>query len=107
MIGILSTLAESSRNTLFRRSTFFTVVLIVGALTTTTFAQQHLSRRYPVRKNVRVELKNIWGTITVESWDRDEVKLSATMESPAANISPRQTADGLMVDVLADNRGRD
>src|ERR1041385_5616195 len=107
MIRILSTLAETSRNSLFRRPSFFTLALVMCALATATFGQQHLSRRYPVRKNVRVELKNIWGTITVESWDRDEVKLSATMESPAANIAPRQTADGLMVDVLADNRGRD
>ncbi len=69
-------------------------------------AQQHLNKRYPARKNVRVELKNISGTITVESWNRDEIKLSATLESPAANLSPRQTGDGLVVDVMSDNRGR-
>jgi len=33
-------------------------------------AQQKLSKRYPVSKNVRIELKNISGTITVESWSR-------------------------------------
>jgi hypothetical protein len=69
-------------------------------------AQQHLSKRYPAGKNVRVELKNISGTITVESWNRDEIKLTATFESPKANISPRQTSDALIVDVMADNRGR-
>lgn len=70
------------------------------------YAQQHLSKRYPAGKNVRVELKNISGTITVESWNRDEIKLSATLESPKANLSPRQTGEGLIVDVMADNRGR-
>jgi hypothetical protein len=69
-------------------------------------AQQHLSKRYPAGKNVRVELKNISGTITVESWNRDEIRLTAELESPRANLSPRQTSDSLIVDVRADNRGR-
>jgi hypothetical protein len=70
------------------------------------YAQQHVSKRYPAGKNVRIELKNISGTITVESWNRDEIKLSATLESPAANFAPRQTGEGLVVDVMSDNRGR-
>jgi hypothetical protein len=69
-------------------------------------AQQHVSKRYPAGKNVRLELKNIQGTITVESWDRDEIKVSATMESPSAHFSPRQLKDGLSIDVMGDNRGR-
>lgn len=69
-------------------------------------AQQHISKRYPARKNVRLELKNISGEITVESWDRDEIRISATLESPAARFSPRQVDDGLIVDVIGDNRGR-
>jgi hypothetical protein len=107
MTGTLPTLAKSSRISLSRSLALFAVVLVLGALSVSSaLAQQHLSKRYPVRSNVRVELKNISGTITVESWARDEVKLSATMESPAANVSPRQTGDGLIVDVMADNRGR-
>src|SRR5947208_8166114 len=69
-------------------------------------AQQHVNKRYPAGKNVRIELKNISGTITVESWNRDEIKLTATLESPKANLAPRQTGDALIVDVRADNRGR-
>lgn len=69
-------------------------------------AQQRLSKRYPVGKNVRIELKNISGTITVESWNRDEIRLTATMESPTAHIVPKQTDECLVVDVMADNRGR-
>jgi DUF4097 and DUF4098 domain-containing protein YvlB len=69
-------------------------------------AQQHFSRRYPAGKNVRLELKNISGTITVESWDRDEIKISATMESPSARFSPRQLTDELVIDVMGDNRGK-
>ena len=69
-------------------------------------AQQHLSKRYPAAKDVRVELKNISGTITVESWNRDEIKLSAELESSKATLSPRQGKNELIVDVLGDNRGR-
>jgi DUF4097 and DUF4098 domain-containing protein YvlB len=71
-----------------------------------SYGQQHLNKRYQAGKDVRIELKNISGTITVESWNRDEIKLSATLESPAANVSPRQTEEGLLFDVMSDNRGR-
>ena len=83
-------------------------ILLVGAVSVSSVsAQQKLSKRYPVSKNVRIELKNISGTITVESWDRDEIKLTAVLDSPKANLVPRQTNDALIVDVMADNRGRD
>ena len=70
------------------------------------FAQQKVSRKYPVGKNVRLELRNISGEVIVESWDRDEIRVSATLESPAAHFSPRQMGDGLIIDVMGDNRGR-
>lgn len=82
------------------------VALFAAISVGTTVAQQHLSKRYPAGKKVRIELRNISGTIVVESWDRDEIKLSATLDSPKANLAPRQTADSLIVDVMADNRGR-
>src|SRR6266566_9983886 len=93
----------------FSRAHFFSVLLLasLGLCTAPSVrAQQHVNKRYPAGKNVRVELKNISGTITVESWNRDEIKLSATLESPAANLAPRQTSEGLVIDVMGDNRGR-
>jgi DUF4097 and DUF4098 domain-containing protein YvlB len=69
-------------------------------------APQHISKRYPAGKNVRLELKNVSGTIVVESWDRDEIKISATLEQPAAHFAPRQMGDGVIIDVMGDNRGR-
>src|SRR5882724_11268719 len=85
-------------------SVLITSVLFTGAVMVR--AQQHLSKRYPAGKNVRIELKNISGTITVESWNRDEIRLTATMESPTAHILPKQIDESLVVDVMADNRGR-
>jgi DUF4097 and DUF4098 domain-containing protein YvlB len=82
------------------------LVTVAALMVGSVEAQHRVSKRYPASKNVRVELKNLWGTITVESWNRDEIKLSADIESPKANLLPRQTADGFVVDVIGDNRGR-
>src|SRR5215203_2106350 len=86
--------------------------LAVGALvalmsvSSTIRAQQKLSKRYPASKNVRIELKNISGTIVVESWDKDEIRLSATIESKNTHVVPKQIDDSLVVDVMSDNRGK-
>src|SRR5438132_10169222 len=76
------------------------------AIFISAFAQQHISKKYPVGKNVRLELHNVSGEITVETWDRDEIKISATLESPTARFLPRQMTDQLIVDVMGDKRGR-
>ena len=97
---------------LTRRSSARTSFLAVGALlalTSLSFnvaAQQQLSRRYPAGKNVRIELRNISGTIVVESWNKSEIRLTATIESKKAQVIPKQTEQSLVVDVMSDNRGR-
>src|SRR5437016_13302111 len=79
------------------------VVLIVS---TSALAQQRVSRQFPAGKNVRLELKNLSGTITVETWQRDEIKITALMDAPAVHFNPRQTDTGLVIDIVGDNRGR-
>src|SRR5438445_9399781 len=69
-------------------------------------AQQRVSRHFPAGKNVRLELKNLSGTITVETWARDEIKITASMEAPAVHFNPRQTEAGLVIDIVGDNKGR-
>ena len=81
-------------------------ILALTCVSFTVKAQQKLSKRYPAGKNVRVELKNISGTISVESWDKDEIRLSATIESKGAHVIPKQVDESLVVDVMSDNRGR-
>ena len=94
------------------RPSFCAGLLAVGAilaLTSVSFtveAQQKLSKRYPAGKNVRIELKNISGTIVVESWDKEEIRLSATIESKGAHVIPKQVDESFVVDVMSDNRGR-
>lgn len=93
------------------RSSVRAGVFAVGALLAlmspffTVQAQQKLSKRYPVAKNVRIELRNVSGTIVVESWNKDEIRLSATIESKKAHVVPRQSDQSLVVDVMSDNRG--
>lgn len=80
------------------------ILVLVSSVTAP--AQQRVSRHYPAGKNVRLELKNLSGTITVETWQRDEIRITATMEAPKAYFNPRQTESGLVIDIVGDNRGR-
>ncbi|HEX5890646.1 MAG TPA: DUF4097 family beta strand repeat-containing protein [Pyrinomonadaceae bacterium] len=92
------------------RASFLTVGAVLTLISlSTTFAvnaQQQMSKRYPGGKNVRVELRNISGTIVVESWNKNEIRLVATIESKNANVAPKQVNDCLIIDVMGDNRGR-
>lgn len=69
-------------------------------------AQHKLSKRYQASKNVRIELRNISGTIVVETWNKDAIQLTATIESKNAHVVPRQSDEILVVDVMSDNRGK-
>ncbi len=84
----------------------FTALFLVFVMAASAFAQQKVSRKFPAGKNVRIELKNLSGTITVETWAREEIRISATMEAPAVQFNPRQTEAGLVIDIVGDNRGR-
>src|SRR5256714_10566923 len=81
-------------------------ILIILAASSFAVAQQKVSRRFPAGKNVRFELKNVPGTITVETWNRDEIKVTAMMDTPTVQFNPRQTESGLVIDIVGDNRGR-
>lgn len=87
------------------QTAFVTCLTLLLAITAS--AQQKVSRKFPAGKNVRLELKNLAGTIEVETWPRDEIKITATMDSPAIHFNPRATDGGLVIDVVADNRGRE
>lgn len=86
----------------------FLAVGALLALTSVSFtaqAQHQVSKRYPATKNVRIELRNISGTIVVEAWNKDEIRLSAWIESKKTTVVPRQVDQSLVVDVMSDNRG--
>jgi len=69
-------------------------------------AQKRFSRTYPAGQNVRLQLLNRSGTVTVEGWNRQEVSISAYLEAPAANIEPQSLSGTIYINLVRDNQGR-
>lgn len=92
----------------FRKTTIFllSVVFLFVSAGTEIFAQKKFSKTYPAGKDVRLQLTNRTGTVTVEGWNRDEVKVSALMEAPAANMEPRNLSGTIDINLVRDNQGR-
>ena len=94
-----------------RRSRLSLALAILSALLIASsggeaFAQRSVTQKFRARRNVRLQLTNLSGTVTVEAWNRDEIKVTAETYSPAARITPEQSDDALVIDVRRDNRGR-
>ncbi len=69
-------------------------------------AQKKFAKSYPASKNVRLQLTNRTGTVTVEGWDKAEISVSAYMEAPAANIEPQSVSGTIVINLVKDNQGR-
>ena len=82
------------------------VVFFFASAPLDIFAQKSFSKTYPASKNVRLQLTNRTGTVTVEGWDRDEVEISAYMEAPAADIAPQNLSGTIVINVVKDNQGK-
>jgi DUF4097 and DUF4098 domain-containing protein YvlB len=85
---------------------FLTVVFFFASSAIDVSAQKKFSKTYPASKNVRLQLTNRTGTVTVEGWDRDEIQISAYLEAPAANINPQSLSGGIYINLVNDNQGR-
>ncbi len=81
--------------------------LVCPFLSEATFAQKKFSKVYPASKNIRLQLINRTGTVTVEGWDKDSVEITAELETPAANISPQNLSGTILINVVKDNQGRE
>ena len=95
----------------FRAKTKTTIVLLSVVFffvssAATVSAQKKFTKTYPASKNVRLQLTNRMGTVTVEGWDRPEISISADMETPAANIEPQSLSGTIYVNLIKDNQGR-
>lgn len=69
-------------------------------------AQRRFSRTFPASQNVRLQLLNRSGTVTVEGWNREEVSVSAYLEAPAATITPQTIEGTIYINLVRDNQGR-
>lgn len=69
-------------------------------------AQKKFAKSYPASKNVRLELTNRTGTVTVEGWEKAEISIQAYLEAPAANIEPQNLSGTIFINLVKDNKGR-
>lgn len=70
-------------------------------------AQKKFQKTYPASKNIRLQLTNRTGTITVQGWNRDEVRIEAQLDKPIAKIIPQNKSGLIYINVVQDNQGRD
>jgi len=85
---------------------WLSVVFFFACSAFSAAAQKRFVKSYPASKNVRLQLTNRTGTVTVEGWDKAEVKIFAEMESPAANIEPQNLSGTININLVKDNQGR-
>jgi DUF4097 and DUF4098 domain-containing protein YvlB len=85
---------------------FFVVFFFVSSAQE-TFAQRKFSRTYEAQKNVRIQLTNRTGTVTVEGWNKNKIEIIAALEAPAADIVPQNLSGTIVINVVKDNQGRD
>ena len=69
-------------------------------------AQKKFSKTYPAGESVKLELVNKTGTVTVIGWDRPEISITATLETPAATVVPQNLSGKIYINLLRDNSGR-
>ncbi|MBK8146808.1 MAG: DUF4097 family beta strand repeat protein [Acidobacteria bacterium] len=82
------------------------VFFFANAAAPELLAQKRFAKTYPAGKNVRLQLTNRSGTVTVEGWNKDQVQISAYLEAPAANIVPQSLSGTILINVVKDNQGR-
>lgn len=92
-----------------RRTTalLLSVVFFFAASAAQIFAQKKFSKTYPASKNVRLQLSNRVGTVTVEGWDKDKIEINAAMEAPAAAIIPQNLNGKILINVVQDNQDKE
>ncbi len=78
--------------------------LLALTLAPASFAQHRFQREYPTRQNIRIQIINRSGKVEVEAWDKNSVRVTATMDSSSTKMSPEVNGDGVTIDVRRDNR---
>jgi len=89
-----------------KTTVLLSVVFFFALSAVNTSAQKKFSKTYPAGQNVRLQLMNRTGTVTVEGWNRSDISISAYLESPAANIEPQNLSGTIVINLVRDNQGR-
>src|SRR5689334_13447210 len=80
------------------------LVFVTTLAAPSAFAQKRFTHDYPAQPNIRVQLLNRSGKIEVIAWDKNTVRVTATMESRSAKMEPEASGDSVRIDVRRDNR---
>lgn len=94
------------RKTAAKTTILLSVVFFFALFTADVSAQKKFSRTFQAGQNVRLQLTNRTGTVTVEGWNRSDINITATLETPAANIVPQIVGGTLVINLVRDNHGR-
>ena len=84
-----------------------------GAYVTATDETEHFDQTYPLTANGRVNLSNVNGGVTVEAWDRNEVRVEYTKTADSkerlsdVNVRIDSRADAISIETDYDNWKRD
>jgi hypothetical protein len=82
------------------------VAVICLAPAGSAVAQKRFDKEYPAqRASVTVQLHNRSGSVEVETWEKNRIKVTARMESSKATVLPEVRGDGININVQRDNRG--
>lgn len=87
-------------------SALFALSICLTLAADTVVAQKRFSKTFPAGNNVRLQLTNRSGTVTVEGWNRQEVRLEAYLEAPAATLTPQLINGTIYVNLVKENQGR-
>lgn len=90
-----------------RTTILLSVVFLLSAFVSDVAAQKRFSRTYPAGQDVKLQLINRTGTVTVEGWNRQEVSIVASVEPPAASITPQSLSGLILINLVRDNHGRE
>ncbi|HEX5708121.1 MAG TPA: hypothetical protein VFX96_12540 [Pyrinomonadaceae bacterium] len=78
--------------------------LVLAASAVDARAQRRMTKEYPAAPNVRLFLNNRSGSVTVEGWDKNRVKVTASMESGSTRVIPQVSGEGVTIDIERENR---
>jgi len=96
-----------SRRTASKTTILLSVVFFFALFAGNAAAQRKFSRNYPAGQNVRLQLMNRTGTVTVIGWNRAEINITAELESPAAVIVPQNLSGTIVINLVRDNQGKE
>ena len=82
-------------------------VLFLAFSASDIYSQRKFSRNFPASPNIRLQLVNRSGTITVEGWDRQEIALVAYLDTPAAVVTPMLIDGDIYINLVKENQGRE